>query len=173
MDNLYNKIVSQRGSFEKLAMKLPGYTGYKNMSDRRSADRMMREHIVSLLRQQLNQLVEAEKKILKSGGLAMADATAESKRKLQILIDKLNAAMPGYAGFFDAQKVGEAELEKIYNFDAAILSYTDKFREAIDAVDKAAADKATLTDAISALESLANEANEAYSLRDNVLREIA
>jgi len=53
-----------------------------------------------------------------------------------------------------------------------MLSYTDKFAQAINAVDSAAGDKAALPTAISALEKLANEANEAYSLRDTLLTQI-
>lgn len=171
--DLYDQIVNQRGSFEKLMLKVPGYKGYKDASDRRAADRMVREHVVALLREQMTRLVGVEKKILNAGGLSQASATKDGKQKFQLFIDRVATAMPGYAGFFDAQKVGQAELEKIYNFDAALITYVDKFREAIDALDKAAADKTALPGAVSALQTAAEEANNAYSLRENVLKQLA
>ncbi len=176
MTDLYQRIVNQRSSFENLMLKVPGYKGYKDASDRRAADRMVRDHIVANLKQQMARMVDVEKKILNSGGLSQASKTREAKMKFQTFIDRVNTAMPGYAGFYDAQKVGQDELDKIYNFDAALISYADKFKDAVDALDKAAADqtnKEALPNAISALESLGNEANAAYGLRENVLHEIA
>jgi hypothetical protein len=53
MSDLYKRIVDQRGSLESLMAKIPGFRGYKEMTDRRAADRMMREHIVKLLKEQI------------------------------------------------------------------------------------------------------------------------
>jgi hypothetical protein len=173
MTDLYNRIVSQHSSFENLMAKVPGYRGYKEASDRRAADRMMRDHIVKLLKEQMARLVDVEKKLLTSGGLAQADDTRDAKRKFQTFIDRVNTAMPGYAGFFDAKKVGPAELAKIYSFDEALLTYVDKFKATVDALAKAVGDKEALPGAVSALETLGTEANEAYALRENVLTEIS
>src|SRR5476649_2580995 len=101
MTDLYQQIVAQRSSFENLMAKVPGYRGYKEATDRRAADRMIREHIVALLKLQMTHLVDVEKKILSAGGLSQASATREAKSKLQIFIDRVNTAMPGYAGFYD------------------------------------------------------------------------
>ena len=173
MTDLYQQIVAQRSSFENLMAKVPGYRGYKEATDRRAADRMIREHIVALLKLQMTHLVDVEKKILSAGGLSQASATREAKSKLQIFIDRVNTAMPGYSGFYDAKKVGPDQLAKIYSFDAALLSYADKFRDAINALEAAAADKVALPGAVTQLEAVGTEANAAYLLRENVLTEIA
>src|SRR5258708_856373 len=173
MTDLYQRIVAQRSSFENLMAKVPGYRGYKEATDRRADDRMIREHVVALLKQQFMRLVDVEKKILPAGGLAQASVTREAKSSLKNFIDRVNTAMPGYSGFYDAQKVGPEQLEKIYSFDAALLSYADKVRDAITALDAAAADKAALPGAVTQLEAVGTEANAAYALRENVLTEIA
>ncbi|MEP7285146.1 MAG: hypothetical protein ABI947_05185 [Chloroflexota bacterium] len=173
MTDLYNRIVGQRSSFENLMLKVPGYRGYKEAMDRRAADRMMRDHIVKLLKEQMNHLVDVEKKILTAGGLSQASKTHEAKLKFQTFIDRVNTATPGYAGFFDAKKIGEEELDMLYKFDTALLAYTDKFKAAIDALETAAGESAALPGAISALEALGTEANSAYALRDNVLTGIS
>jgi hypothetical protein len=51
-NDLYSRIVRDRGSLEKLGEKLPGFRGYMEMSARRQADRMMRDHVVTQLRHQ-------------------------------------------------------------------------------------------------------------------------
>lgn len=169
MSDLYQRIVDQRGSLESLMAKIPGFRGYKEMTDRRAADRMMREHIVKLLKDQMGRLVNVEKKIISGGGLKHASETRSAKTGFQNFIDRINTAAPGYSGFFDAKKVGPDELQKIYSFDAALISYVDKFREAIDALDKAAQAKEEIGGAVTGLETVAHEANSAYALRDTLL----
>jgi maltooligosyltrehalose synthase len=173
MTDLYQRIVGQRSSLENLVAKVPGYRGYKEASDRRAADRMIREHVVRLLKEQMTHLVNVEKKIITSGGLAHTTDTRNAKMNFQSFTDRVNTAAPGYAGFYDAQKVGPDELAKIYAFDAALIGYVDKFREKIDALDKAAQTPDSLAAAISDLEALVQEANSAYAMRDGVLTELA
>ncbi len=172
MTDLYTRIVGQRSSLENLLAKIPGYRGYKEASDRRAADRMIRDHVVKLLKEQMNRLVAVEKKILKGGGLSMASATRSGKMRFQTFIDRVNTAAPGYSGFFDAKKVGPDELAKLYSFDEALLSYAGKFQEKIDALDKAVGNEQALNTAVTDLEALASEANAAYDLRDNVITQI-
>ncbi len=172
MTDLYQRIVGQRSSLENLMAKLPGFRGYKEASDRRAADRMIREHIVVLLKEQMTRLVSLEKKMLTSGGLAHAADTRTAKMNFQAFIDRVATAAPGYAGFYDAQKVGPDELAKIYAFDAALIGYADKFREKLDAFDKAIQANDGLPAAISDLEALTQEANAAYAMRSNVLTEL-
>lgn len=169
MTDLYNRIVSQHSGFERIMAYIPGYRGYKVASDRRAADRMMREHVVGALKEQMNRLIAIEKKQVSSGNLAFANQTRSAKLNFQTFIDRVNTAAPGYSGFYDAQKVGPNELEHIYAFDAALISYADKFREAIDSLDKALQTKEGLDATITGLETLAQEANTAYGLRDQVL----
>jgi hypothetical protein len=171
MTDLYTRIVGQRSSLEELLAKVPGYRGYKEASDRRAADRMIREHVVKLLKEQMQRLIAVEKKILKGGGLSQAGQTRDAKMKFQTFIDRVNTAAPGYSGFFDAKKVGPDELARLYSFDEALLSYVDKFKATIDALGKAAGSEG-LDAAVTDLEALASEANSAYDLRDNVITEI-
>lgn len=167
MTDLFQRIVGQRSSLENLMAKVPGYRGYKEATDRRAADRLIREHVVMLLKEQLSHLVTVEKKIINSGGLSLMGQLSDAKMNFQTFIDRVNTAAPGYAGFFDALKVGPDELAKIYSFDAALVSYADKFKEKINALDAAAADARAA--AVTDLATLAAEANSAYKMRETLL----
>lgn len=170
--DLYEKIVSERHGLERIVAKIPGFKGYKEMSARREADRMIREHVVKLLKEQMNRLVSAEKKMMQSGGLAAVGRSKDAKMKFQTYIDRVNTAAPGYSGFYSANKIGPQDLEKVYAFDASLLDYVEKFREQIDHLGKTIAEKGDLDQAVGLLQALAEEANSAFSLRDNVLTEI-
>ena len=45
MSDLYDQIVSQRGQFERLIARIPGFRGYVDKGARRTADRMLRDQI--------------------------------------------------------------------------------------------------------------------------------
>ncbi|MCS6870652.1 MAG: hypothetical protein RML95_07440 [Anaerolineae bacterium] len=173
MTDLYQKIVSQRSGFERILARIPGFRGYTEMTARREADRMIREHIVTLLKEQMQRFIAAEKQMLSKGGLSAATKTREAKAQFQIFIDRVNTAAPGYAGFYAAQKIGPEQLEKIYAFDAALIEYVDHFRTAIEAFDAAARSGEGMDEAISKLEMVATEANAAFNMRDNVVTEIS
>ncbi len=170
MSDLYNRISTQHdGPLEGLMRRLPGYAGYQQASDRRAADRLLRDHIVGALHDQKNALVQVEKDILNGGGLAYMSRLKDAASRMQVFIDRLNTAMPGYAGFYDALKIGPTELQALYNFDATMLDYVDKFKTAITALHTAATGKEGIDAAITALDTLTHDANTAYGQRENVI----
>ena len=169
MNDLYHQIVSQRGTMEKVLSRLPGFRGYMEMNTRRQADRMVRDQVVSQLRQQLNRLTTIESALVDAGGLAFMSKTRSAKTKFQTYIDRIATDNPGYSGFYDAIKIDEHDLQVVYSFDLSLLDYVEKFKEKLDALQKAGSAKEALDPAIQDLDALTLEANEAYSLRDNVL----
>ena len=172
MDDLYSKIVRERGSLERLVARIPGFRGYMEMTARRQADRLIREHVADQLKVQLNRLVEAEKMLLDAGGLSFMSRTRSAKTKFQTFIDRIATDAPGYSGFFDAVKVGEDDLSVVYAFDLALLDYVEKFALTLEALRDAVLRGEGIEEAIRTLDALTIEANEAYGLRENVLKGI-
>lgn len=169
MSDLYDQIVSQRGTFKNILARIPGFRGYNNNADRRTADRMLRDYIAGEMAQRVNRLANIEKALVESGGLSYMSSTRSAKTKLQTYHDRIKAATPGYSGFFAAVRIGEEEMEKLYSFDEAQIRYADRFDEALNALEQAVASKEGIAEAISALDALTIEANEAFSLREDVL----
>ncbi len=169
MSDLYNQIVNERGSFERLLARMPGFRGYVDKAARRTADRMLRDHIAGLLEQRIQRLIGIERKLLDNGGFSYMSKTANVKMKLQTFHDRVKAAAPGYSGFAEAVKVGAEELERIYSFDEALIRYADRFDEALTTLETNVTSNEGIDDAISQLETLATEANQAFLLREDVL----
>jgi len=170
MSDLYDQIVNQRGGFQKLLARIPGFRGYNDKADRRTADTMLRDHIAGELAKRINRFASIEKTLLDNdGGLSYMGKSREAKTKLQTYHDRVKAAAPGYSGFFAAIKVNEPELEKLYAFDEAQIRYVDRFDEALTQFEQSVTSNEGIKAAISALYDLATEANEAFSLREDVL----
>ncbi|MFZ4812975.1 MAG: hypothetical protein ACOYL5_00470 [Phototrophicaceae bacterium] len=172
MTSLYEKIVSEHGSGRDWMDKVPGLRGYLDKSDRRTADRMMREHVATELTNRLNRYVGIEKQILRDGGLALMGITRDAKTKFQIYIDRVKTAAPGYSGFFAAIKVDDAAMERLYAFDEAQLRYLDQFDIALTGLEEAVKAGEGVEDKVQAIYNLAQEADEAFRLREKVITEI-
>jgi hypothetical protein len=169
MSDLYDDIVSQRGSVQRLLARIPGFRGYQDKADRRTADTMLRNHIAGELAKRVNRFASIEKTIIEDGGLSYMSKSRDAKSKLQLYLDRLKAAAPGYSGFFAATKIDTEELEKLYSFDEAQIRYVDKFDDALATLDQNVKSKEGIDTAIAALDALAAEANEAFALREDVL----
>jgi hypothetical protein len=87
-------------------------------------------------------------------------------------MDKVSAAAYGYSGFFDAIKINEEELAKIYEFDAALMDAAEEIGRAIDNVE-ASIGTDGLPAAIRHLVGLSRDLVTAYERRDEVVTAIS
>ena len=169
-DDLYARIVRERGGMENLLARIPGFRGYMEKNARRQADRQIRDYVADKLRQQLDRLPTVEKALLDAGGLKYMSKTRSIKTKFQTFIDRVATDAPGYSGFFDALKVDMEDLAVVYAFDEALLDYGEAFGERLDAVQAASTSGGDIDAALSELDALTLEANQAYNLREDVLK---
>jgi hypothetical protein len=173
MSDLYNQIVSQRGSFERLVARIPGFRGYVDKAARRTADRMLRDHIADQLTQRINRFIQINRALLDKGGLTGMGRTQDAQTKLQTYRDRVKAAAPGYSGFAESIKIDAEALERLYSFDEALIRYLDKFDEALNAYEQSVSSGEGVDAALDSLSALATEASEAFSLREDVLTNIS
>lgn len=173
MSDLYERIVSQRGTFERILGWIPGFKGYLDKGYRRDADRMIRDYVAGELTKCVARLVELERRILDlDGGLLMMSDTNSVKTKLQTFRDRVQTAAPGYSGFMESIKIGPEELERIYAFDEAQIRFAHAINEGLAALDSAITAGSGIKEAIQQLDRLTVEANAAFSLRDQVITQI-
>jgi len=88
------------------------------------------------------------------------------------LIGKINDAPQGYAGFFDAVKVKEEDLARLYAFDEQMLTHTDVIEASVAALAKAVRDDGDIGGAIRELDTAVQDANNIFSERNEVLKGI-
>lgn len=173
MSDLYDKIISQRGGFENLVAKIPGFRGYLDNKARRSADRLVRDHIADEYAARIDRFAKIEKTILDGGGLSYMSKTNAVKANLQHFRDLVKTAAPGYSGPFEQVKITPDDLEKIYSFDEAMIRYVDQLDAALNTLDTAAASKSGIDEALVGIDKVTAEAQQAFSLRDDVLTQLS
>ena len=67
------------------------------------------------------------------GALDVINDIETARKRLDKVVARIRYADRGYAGFFDAVKVDEAVLDRVYEFDLALLDGVDEAREAAQA----------------------------------------
>jgi hypothetical protein len=171
MGDLYEKVTADDDPISKLLNKIPGFKGYIERSNRREADKLLRNQIASefdVLRVRVGYLQE---EFASAGELSYLDDLEKAVMKLQTFIDKVSNAGYGYSGFFDAIKINEEELAKIYEFDLALMEEGEEINRAIDNVS-ASIDTDGLPAAVRHLVGLTQELVTTFERRDEVLTAI-
>ena len=107
---------------------------------------------------------------MSGGQILWLDDVEAATMKLQKFIDRLKTATYGYAGFFDAVRVKEEELDRIYDFDLALAGQVDDVTAAVDALSESAMSKEGIGESVIRLNSVTAAANETFSRRQDVLR---
>jgi hypothetical protein len=160
---------SQMGAIERLLKGLPGIGGYIDKDLRRDADKRVRETIARALEQSKSDLMDVQNKLLKGGGLLYMDDVDQAVVKLQTLIDRVKTAAYGYAGFFDAARIKEAQLDALHRFDTAMAEEVKAIEEAIIALSNAIADKANVGPVIDRLTKTVADLNKLYDKRKDAI----
>lgn len=169
MSDLFQKITDARGMLEKLVDKIPGFHGYMEKEARREADKLLRDTIANRYGEQLDRIGMLQTQLIAGGGLEYVDDLQDAATRLQRFIDTVKTAARGYSGFFDAVKVKETELAKLYAFDNALLDNAGQIAQAVDGVEAAINSNESIPAAIRKLTSLVAECNTTFERRREVL----
>lgn len=106
-------------------------------------------------------------------GIEYAEPLGRADNLLMGLASKIKDAPQGYAGFFDAVKVKEEDLARLYEFDELMLGHAEQAAADVAALHKAVHSSGDLNDAISTLSHNLRAANEAFNSRQEVLNQVS
>jgi hypothetical protein len=168
MSDLFETVKGGQDIFKKLLSYIPGFSGYVERSNRRAADKLMRDQVALKYTELANRAGRLQKDASDAGQIGFLDELDSIALKLRTFSDRIKNASYGYSGFFDAVKINENELQAIYTFDAAFFELADQISSGLDNVEAAIGGDG-LKAALSAVDDLARQAVEAYDKRYQVL----
>jgi hypothetical protein len=169
MGNLFEKVTGDQDVFKKLASYIPGFKGYIERQNRRAADKLLRESVADRFEDLWKRTSTLQSDLISQGGIAHIDDLEKAAIQLRTFTDKIRTATYGYSGFFDAVKVNEEELAKLYTFDSAFFDLADQINQALDNVETSLGDEAGLPAAIRNLIALARQATQTFNHRYEVI----
>ena len=169
MDPILDKARAAQNALERLMNAIPGFKGYRERELRRDADRLQREHLSARLDEAKKGLNQVAAALTRGGDLAVVNDVETARKRLDRVANRIRYAERGYSGFFDAIKVDEAMLGRVYQFDMNLVEDVDGVRGAAAAAAQAPEPRAALQDLIGRLDAL----DARLSDRETVLRGIS
>ena len=158
-------MTDQRNWLEKLGDKIPGYAGYVAKERRRDVDKLHREHLAERLRLSKQPLTDVMRELSSSGRLFEVGPVDRVLKKLDQVENRVRFASYGYAGFFDAVKIEEPQLERIYRFDLALVEKVEEFERQARELSGKAAPADGLKAAAAEIERAADDLNRTFDER--------
>ena len=156
MTDYQEQIESERGKFKELLLKIPGFKGYIELEDRRTADKMLRDVVADRYQDQLDRLTGIQTEFVDRGALDYVDDLETVVVKLRTFIDRIRHAAYGYSSFFSVIKIDAEKLDKLYDYDQALLDGVDLFAAGLDTLESTE-DPGELMDVIKGLKKVAED----------------
>jgi hypothetical protein len=121
MSNGYEEARAQRNVLERLGEKIPGYRGFQDRELRRDVDRLQREHMASELGRLKAALRDCARGYTDAGKIGVLSGFDRLDRQLDGLSQAIRFSDYGATGLFDPVKIGEPELQRLYEFDLSVM----------------------------------------------------
>lgn len=169
MSDIGDRIRDDENAFQQLAGAIPGFKGYRENEIRRTADRLVRDHLVKML----DEIRAKLEKAMRASGttkLQMTSQLGALQRRMTALCDRVDHAGSGYTGFFDAIKIGEEELDRMYEFDVSLKKNIGDMDVTVDKIIAAGEDCQA---SLEKLEGQMDEFRQLLDSRDDVVRNIS
>lgn len=170
MTNGFDEAKAQRNWLERLGEKIPGFRGFQDRELRREVDKMQREYLaesIAGLKAVVRDRAQSFTDAAQIGSLHLFDRL---DRRLDGLGQAIRFSDYGVTGFFDVEKIGEDELEKVYEFDLSLLGDIETLSGSLSAIPTPGADNPEAAVEV-ALQQL-GELEEKWSGRGTVIHEI-
>lgn len=167
-DSIFGKVTSDMDVFKKILDKIPGFRGYIERQARRDSDKLLRDTIANRFDEQVQRVSSLQRDFISNGEIQYVDDLEAAVIKLRTFADRIRRATRGYSSLFEAVKINEAELEKLYRYDAALLDMSDEVSRAVDNIESSVGTDG-LPAAMRHLTSVAQQAIQAYDRREEVI----
>jgi hypothetical protein len=127
------KIGEDEQLLEKIMLVLPGFRGYKAKEQRREADKIVREYVSARLQDARNMLQDVYVIVTEKRASEASQPIDRLMAILDRVSEKVHHASYGYAGFFDAIKIDEDDLDRMIGFDNQLVDGAKGFIQRVQA----------------------------------------
>ncbi len=124
------KVRGEQNILERIMGYIPGYRGYKEKELRRESDRLVRMDAVNRLKAAKNSI----RRTFANPATIQRLSSEDSYRfdaftsRLDRVTQRIDRAVAGYAGMFDAIKVKEDKLDTVIQRDLSLIEKADAIR---------------------------------------------
>ncbi len=167
MNDGFEQAKGKRNLLERLLDKIPGFRGFQEMETRREVDKIQRDWLADQVDQVRKELQKKVRDWSRSGNLANLDLASSAEKLLDRFANRIRHADYGYTGVFDAVKIQNPELERIYQFDLALIAQVEELKQRVEWLPRTAAED-ELRKVLDAVESADTAFDERASIFEAV-----
>lgn len=121
MPDLRERVEEERGLLKRIQLHVPGFAGYRRREDLRTADNMLRIQMANSLRDARRTTQEARETMVEENNYRELDRVGRLILRFQTLEGRVRHAEGGYTGISPAIRIEEPEINRLYEYDAALL----------------------------------------------------
>jgi hypothetical protein len=170
MNDYFGKVTSDQDLIKRILTKIPGFNGYVERLNRRSSDKLLREFVAEKYHDLEQRVSAVQRELINQGQIESVDDLESAAIKLRQFSDRVRRATYGYSSLFEATKINEKELARVYQYDLTLVDNIDEISHAIDNVEASIG-----TDGFPAsvrhLTTLAQDSVDAFNQRTQVFME--
>lgn len=168
IEQIVRKVTGDLDPFKKILSYIPGFKGYIDRQARRDQDKILRDSIANRFEELWQRISSIQRDLVAQGEIQLVDDLEGAAVKLRAFIDRVRRAPRGYSGLFDAIKINSDELERLYQYDATLLTFADEVSRALDNVEASIGSEG-IAAAIRHLRSMAQQCVDLYERRAKVI----
>lgn len=170
--DIRKKAEKDRNWLQEKLRRIPGFHGYLEKEERRNTDRLLREHLAERIEKLRRRLDPIMRDLTDSGGFEGMEVVEEIdrlKKALERLGARIRYASYGYSGVFDAVKVREEELDRLYAFDAVLVERVEDLETTLEEMGESIDSTAEPKEAVDRALFLARELDEYFDRRTELI----
>ncbi|MDW8084457.1 MAG: hypothetical protein RMI49_04590 [Candidatus Caldarchaeum sp.] len=170
------RLKKEMGLLEKIATYVPGYRGYKEKELRRETDILVRRKVSSVLSEAKSMLNSP----LSPSAVRKIAYNPDSKflfenirAELDKITQRIDKAVAGYAGLFDAVKVREDKLDAVIRHDLNLVEKAESIKTLASQLTASEPDSEEWKAAANNLRSALSEFDRLIDERTKILKGLA
>ncbi|MGE0711601.1 MAG: hypothetical protein AB7N76_03700 [Planctomycetota bacterium] len=166
--DIHAKAVGQRGLLQKIGNFVPGFRGYQKREEWREVDQIQRTWCAEKLSGSKEKVKRALNDVIAGGDLDGITPYEKLMSRLDTVANKVKNADRGWSGMFDTIKVGEEQLEKVYQFDLSMAEGVSEVETKIGQLN--GADKSAALGLVREATDLVDKLEDYFARREEIMR---
>ena len=126
MPDIRDRVEQDRGILKKIQLVIPGYAGYRRREDIRAADNLLRIQLANQLKGVRGDLEDIRDGWAMDGKVQGLSGIGNAIFTIEGLEAKVRHAEGGYSGISATIQIKETELDRLYEYDYAMLESLDR-----------------------------------------------
>lgn len=159
--------MQSRPLLEEILRRIPGFRGYLEKEYRRASDDLQRDWLADRLQRSKTAIDQVTRELVDQGQVDVLPQFDRLRGKLDKMIGRIQGAVQGYSGFFDLVQIDEQALDRLYEYDIALMEQVDAVGDKVEKLPQAGSE---IGARLNELFSDVDELDAQWNTREDMLR---